>query len=100
MANASPLRSILLLIAFGASFLACGRPATETDCKLIFDRNVELELQEHQVSDPATIKQRQGELGAKMGSEMKDCIGKTVTESGMKCVREAKTTLEIAHCFR
>jgi len=80
--------------------VACGRPASEADCQLIVDRNIELQLKELNISDPATIKQRQAELHEKMSPEVKACVGKRVTESGMTCVRESKTTLEIAHCFR
>jgi hypothetical protein len=79
---------------------ACGRPATREDCELIIDKNVELEMKQLKIDDPAMIEKRKAEIRTSMEGQLKGCIGKRVTDGMMKCVRNAKTPDEIDGCMR
>jgi hypothetical protein len=79
---------------------ACGRPATREDCELIVDKNVELEMRQMKIDEPAAIEKRKTEIRGAMEGQLKGCIGKRVTDGMMKCVRNAKTTDEIDGCMR
>lgn len=93
--------SVLAISAAG-----CGREATESDCQLIMDRVVELELRSQNVTDPAEIRRKRNEtLGlAADGSRkawLEGCIGRRVTNRALDCVRAAKTADEITNqCLR
>lgn len=78
----------------------CGRPATEADCQLIIDRNVEVQMRAMKLEDPALIAKKQEELRVAMKDDLKDCVGRRVTDKMMNCVREAKTAEEITKCIR
>jgi hypothetical protein len=86
--------------AIGLVLAACGRPATREDCELIIDKNVELEMKQMKIDDPAAIEKRKTEIRTTMEGQLKGCIGKRVTDGMMKCVRNAKTTDEIDGCMR
>lgn len=96
------MSSLLLLLAAVAlvALEGCGRPATESDCQLIIDRNVEVQMREMKLVDPALIAKKQEELRAIMKSELKDCVGRRVTDGMMRCVREAPTPDAITKCIR
>ncbi len=79
---------------------ACGRHATPADCQLIVDRSVELQMKEMSQSDPAAIGKREAEVRSELGDEMKSCESRRVTDKMMKCVRDAKTTVELDACLR
>lgn len=79
---------------------ACGRPATEKDCELIIDRNVELQMKQMQITDPAAIEKRKAEIRSQLGDQLKGCVGKRVTDGMMSCVQKAQTADEIDPCLR
>lgn len=83
----------LLLLA------ACGRRATQADCTAIVDRNVEVQMREMNVTDPDAIKKRQEEIRAELNAQLKDCIGKRVTERMMDCVKHAESAKAIDDCM-
>jgi hypothetical protein len=85
-----------LLIA--ALVFGCGRKATQADCDLILDRYVEVQLRAMNVNDPATIAKRETEMRAEMKDEIRDCVGKRVTDSMLGCVKRAQTNEEIDKC--
>jgi hypothetical protein len=87
---------LFVLLACGA----CGRPATEADCQLIIDRNVEVQMRAMKLGDPVLIAKKQEELRAAMKNELKDCVNRRVTDGMMRCVREAQTADEITKCIR
>lgn len=87
-----------LFFALGAT--ACGRPATQGDCELIIDRNVELQMKEMKIDDPAAIEKRKAEIRQSMADQLKGCVGKRVSDKMMSCVRTAKTPDEIDQCLR
>jgi hypothetical protein len=83
---------------FVVTMSGCGRKATQADCDFIVDRYVEIELRALNVTDPATIAKREEQMRADMKGEMKDCVGKRVTERMLACVKNAKTNEEIDKC--
>lgn len=88
------------ILAAGLGLVGCGRPATEADCQLIIDRNVEVQMHAMKLEDPALIAKKQADLRLAMKDDLKDCVGRRVTDGMMKCVREAKTAEEITKCIR
>ena len=96
-------RTVLGLLggmAVSAVLAACGRPATQQDCELIIDRNVELQMKQMQITDPATIEKRKNEIRQQMGDQLKGCVGKRVTNGMMACVKQAQSADEIDQCLR
>jgi hypothetical protein len=89
----------LLLVAFGVG--ACGRPATEDECREILRRTAELEMQGRLGSRElieAEIKALEASMRPQM---MKKCVGKRITDDAMACVRKAKSAEQLAQdCFR
>lgn len=81
--------------------LACGRPATESECNEIVTRVATLEYQAASKSqdpvDPASIETIRARV---KGAMMKNCVGKRITAKAMACVRAAKTSKEVEDvCF-
>lgn len=86
---------------FACSVVAgCGRKATEADCQLIIDRNVEVQMKAMHIDDQPTITKKQEELRAQFKDDMKDCEGRRVTDKMMNCVRNAQTGDEVTECLR
>ena len=89
------------VIGSASLVLGCGRKATEADCQLIVDRNVEVTMRSmSNQPDQAAITKKQEELRAEMKDGLKDCVGRRVTDSMMDCVKSAKTQDEINACIR
>lgn len=89
------------IIALG--MVACGRPATEAECEQILERTARLELQERLGSaDPKLVEAEvQSTKQALQKSMMEKCVGKRITDGALECVRNAKTSQELAEdCFR
>ena len=82
-----------------AGLCACGRRATEADCKLIVDRAVELRMKESNSTDPAAISEREREVRSALEGEIKECQSRRVTDKTMSCVRAATTTKELDACL-
>jgi hypothetical protein len=79
---------------------ACGRRATASDCQLIVDRSVELQLQELNLNDAAAIAERERQVRSELDDEIKSCESRRVTDKTMSCVRSAQTTRELDKCLR
>lgn len=94
------LRSPGLLVALVVSLAACGRKATEADCQLIVDRSVELQMKEMEKAEREAIEKRQLQLRKELEGEMKDCVGRRVTEKMMTCVRGAKSSDDLEKCVK
>ena len=88
-----PLLACVLLAAVG-----CGRPATEEDCRMIFDRSVEVEMRALDRSDTETLTKKKAELGKTFEADLKICVGKRITDSTLACIRGAKTSEELGKC--
>jgi len=91
---------VLVTIPLFFSLAACGRKATEADCNLIIDRNVEVQMKAMHIDDTPTITKKQDELRIQMKDDLKDCEGRRVTDKMMSCVRSAQTGDEITECLR
>jgi hypothetical protein len=85
-------------VAFG--LFGCGRPASEQDCQMIFEKSIEVEMRSLDKADPATLSKKQKELSEAFAPEVKQCVGKRVTEGTLNCIRGAKTPAELGHCGR
>jgi hypothetical protein len=77
---------------------ACTRElATEQQCHAIFDRIVEIELEEMGFRDAALAARRKAELRARHQNALRDCVGRYISDQAMACVATAKTTEELSH---
>ena len=86
-------RALILTALFLA---ACGRPATDAECDEIVTRITQLELGESKVSDQAEVQKQVEETRQAFKAKTKEqCVGKRVTDSALRCVRNAKTAEEI-----
>ena len=90
----------LVLVLASVVLVGCGRAATDADCELIIDRNVEVQMKAMNVGEPAPIAKRQSELKTQMKAELKDCVGRRVTDRMMACVKSAETPEAIDSCMR
>jgi hypothetical protein len=90
----------LLSFALLLTTAGCGRPATEQDCQLIVDRNVELAMKNLDITDPALIDKRKQQIRTEQQEGIKACIGKNVTDKMMACVKNAQRQEDIDGCFR
>ncbi len=90
-----------LSAALSAAMLGgCGRKASEEDCALLLDRNVEVALRSMNVTDPAAIQKKKDEIRGEMKGDMKDCVGKRITDGMLGCVRKAETPAALDSCMR
>lgn len=80
--------------------VGCGRKATHEDCEVVVDKNVELQLKQLGVTDPAIVVKRRDEMRAAMKDDIDKCVGKRVTDGMMTCVKNAETADKIDKCLR
>jgi hypothetical protein len=90
--------ALVLLVAFMAA--ACGRRATAADCDLIFNRYVEVQLRSVHITDPVEVAKREQSMRGEMKDDLKECPGKRITDSMLRCVQNAQTNDEIDKCTR
>jgi hypothetical protein len=83
-----------------AALAACGRRATEADCRLIVDRSVELQMKEMSRTTPSAIEQRAEQVRGELGDEIKACEGRRVTDKTVSCVQAASTSMDLDKCLR
>lgn len=90
-----------LVIPVALLHVACGRPATEQECREILHRTAELEMT-GRLGDPDLIQQEIKAIEESMRPQMmKKCVGKRITDDALACVRSAKTAEELSEeCFR
>jgi hypothetical protein len=88
-------------VACGLALVTCGRRATPADCQLLVDKSVELQLKElNLAADAAAIAERERQVRAELGDEIRSCESRRVTEKTMACVRAASSTQELDRCLR
>jgi hypothetical protein len=87
-----------LLLFLPAALCACGRQATAEDCKVIYEKNVEVEMRSLEKADEPTIERKKADLKTAFDGELKSCVGKRITDSVMACIRAAKTSDEMTRC--
>lgn len=90
-----------LWIAASLSTLACGRPASESECNEIVTRTATLEYQAaSKQTGPVDAAQIETIRARVKDSMLKNCVGKRITEKALNCVRQAKTAKDIQErCF-
>lgn len=84
----------------GAAGAGCGHRATQADCQLIVDKAVELQLKDMDLRDAPSIQQREQQVRAELGDEIKSCEGRHVTDRTLACVRGATTPQGLDACLR
>jgi len=79
----------------------CGYPASVAECEEIVTRIARLELEkQYPENSKAVERETESTKKALEKTTMKDCVGKRITDSAMKCVKNAKTSKEIVDkCF-
>lgn len=99
-------RRVNLLRPLAASAVAlllvgCGHPASQEECRVIFDKSAELELRAQRVTDPALIEERVAAVRSARGDELiGKCVGRRITDSAMTCVKAAQTDDEMDRCLQ
>jgi hypothetical protein len=79
----------------------CGERATASDCTFIFDRLVELRLEERGFRDPALRDRRTRELRGRFRIEIDQCEGHRLPSGARDCVAKARTVEEVSQgCLR
>jgi small lipoprotein (TIGR04454 family) len=91
---------VLLVAVLAFALAACGRKATEADCQLIVDRSVELQMKEMAKGEPEAIAKRQAQLRTELESQMKDCVGRRISDQMMTCVKGAQSSEALEGCVR
>lgn len=86
--------------ASAAAVSGCGRRATDSDCQLIVDRSVELQMKEMSENDDAAIAARVQQVRGALGGEIQSCESRRVTAKTMACVRTASSTRDLEACLR
>jgi hypothetical protein len=94
------LASCLALLG-GASFAAgCGHPASRDECEAIFKRSAEIELRTQNVVDPKVIEERTAAVRDARGKELIDrCVGRSITDGAVACIRQATTPEQFDRCL-
>jgi hypothetical protein len=78
--------------------VGCGRPATESDCNKVVEKNVQVQMKKMNITDPAAVTKEQDRIRASLQPQIKQCVGRRVTDSIMRCVDRAETPDELDHC--
>jgi hypothetical protein len=92
---------VLVLALIGCVLCGCGHKASEADCQLIVDRMIEVQLDAHNLTDPDERKRQKDIMTNRTtGMDMKDCVGRRVTDGMLECVKKAQTQDEIQTCLR
>lgn len=91
---------VVLVAVFAFVLAACGRKATEADCQLIVDRSVELQMKDMAKGEPEAIAKRQAQLRTELEAQMKDCVGRRISDPMMTCVKNAQTSEALEACVR
>jgi hypothetical protein len=73
------------------------RPATSVDCLQIFDRLVELEMDERGFRDEVAIIRTKERLRRELRTPIARCEGRPVSDNALACVRRAHRAEEITH---
>lgn len=97
------LRALPFACLVAGLAVACGHPASEKECQEIADRVTQLELSASPAGRDPEAAQEQLERTRNWvkESQLKECVGRRITDAAMKCVRAAKKAEEITDtCFR
>jgi hypothetical protein len=78
----------------------CGRRATESDCQLIVNKSVELQMKEMSLTNASAVAKREAQVRAEMQGEIESCEGRRVSSKTMACVQGATSSQELDRCLR
>lgn len=90
-----PVATLLVSV----TFFGCGHPASEAECQLIVDKNVELQIAAMS-APPPDVEKEKARVRAEMEPMLKACPGHRITDGKLACVRGAKSTKEIDACMQ
>lgn len=94
-------RFVLVVGGLAVVLSACGHPATEQECELVFRRSAEVALVATKVTNPQEIERAVAEARAAKGKAILDgCVGKRITDSALSCVKEATTAEALDRCLQ
>jgi hypothetical protein len=93
--------AVLLAVLAALLTTACGHKASVAECEEIIERIARLELEKKNPNNPDAVNEEiEATKKSLRDTTMKDCVGKRITASAMKCVRTAKSSKEIVEdCF-
>lgn len=92
--------SVLIWIAVAAAIgPACkpSRRATPGDCLEIFNRLVELEMDERGFRDNAAVARAKERLRRELAAPIARCEGRRLSETALACVHRAHRAEEVTH---
>lgn len=79
---------------------ACGRPATEAECRDILKSAALLELKAHLGNQELIATELKAIETAMEGPMMEKCVGKRISEEKLTCIRGAKSSEQLfGECF-
>ena len=78
----------------------CGRRATESDCQLIVNKSVELQMKEMSLTNASAVAKREEQVRAELQGEIESCEGRRVSSKTMACVQAATSSQELDRCLR
>ena len=93
-------RAVFLIIALAPAIgPACqpARRATSADCLQIFDRLVELEMDERGFHDEVAVIRTKERLRRELTTSIASCEGRPMSDNALACVRRAHRAEEITH---
>ncbi|MDP9000422.1 MAG: hypothetical protein M3O46_09955 [Myxococcota bacterium] len=100
MRHATIVLLTLPLTGGASATTACGKRATDADCRLIVDKSVELQMKEMSHNDVSAIAQREERVRVALEDQIRSCESRHVTDKTMACVRNASTMKELDACLR
>ncbi len=89
----------LLVAVVACVVVGCGHPASEAECQLIVDKNVELQIAA-MAAPPPDVEKEKARVRAEMEPMLKACPGHRITDGKLACVKNAKSTKEIDACMQ
>lgn len=78
----------------------CGRRATQSDCQLIVNKSVELQMKEMSLTNASAVAKREEQVRAEMQAEIESCEGRRVSSKTIACVQAATSSQELDQCLR
>lgn len=75
------------------------RPATQADCILVVEANVEVQMRHMGFRNQAEIKSQKSTILAKMRDEIGRCVGRLVCDAQLACVVRSRTPDEVDLCW-
>ncbi len=86
-----------LIVPLLGALVGCGHPATEAECQLLVDKNVELQIKA-MAAPPPDVEKEKTRVRTEMEPLLKGCVGRRITHGMLACVRAANTIKEIDQC--